>query len=306
MTEIANGTSDKIDPSTDGQMKDITSVLVTAMPDHETFDREKMEYWGGNKKLLKAKIRHLLEDVPSEGVRGEILKHWEEFYREVLKVKVDFSDIDLPPQGSILRRNELIPVVAEITAQEILGLLKANFPIPFSVKGEFPHVPDRPVLGTHGPECGKIIGGMRRPPGHYGILHRGGRSPDLDMRIVFLDDWNSKVDQSDAAFVAWKGETSRPFPEEFMSPKEYLLFTSYEAWRRMHLYTLLWYDLNREENLRGTAFPVVLTDQYGTYMPTLGCEYSAGAFVLQQDRLWSNTQGAYGRRVRVLQSLRNA
>jgi len=313
MTEIAKDRSDTLDPSTDGQMKDITSVIVTAMPDHEVFDRKKMEYWGANKKLLKMMVRQLLEDVPDVQGHLAILKYWEQFYREVLKVKVDFSDIDLPPYGSTLCRNEIIPVVAEITTQEILGLLKENFPIPFSVKGEFPNVATfKELYNSPFSAIGGLALGPNRPSGHYGILHRGGRSPDLDMKIVSvsrLEDLDMPHSRDLAHILLWNTKP-HGFSEEFMSPKEYLLFAAYKVWdfhRRTSGVGMLvdspqWFDLSRNDGLHGTAFPLLSGNGYSAV--ALGCPYFPGRFEIEKSD--HTMSGVYGRRVRVLSSLRNA
>ncbi|MDP2630946.1 MAG: hypothetical protein Q8P56_06105 [Candidatus Uhrbacteria bacterium] len=295
MTEIA----EKVAPSTDGQMKDITSVLVTAMPDHEVFDRKKMDYWSANKGLLKARIRHLLGDVPVSQDFPQDLKFWEQFYREVLKIKVDFSDIELPSYESVLRRSEIIPVVAELTTQEIIALLKENFPIPFSIYDKFPNILEcRCSVGIV--PATEMNGAIRRPSGHYGVLHRGGRHADLDMKIVSVPKLED-LDKDCAFSPVWNIPITE-FPKEFMSPKEYLLFAAYSTWQHSALRrSIPWFDLSWEMKLDGTAFPVLSGN--GISVVALGCKYSPGKFEIESG---FSASSIYGRRVRVLSSLRKA
>src|SRR3990167_6265206 len=243
MSEIA----EKVNPSTDGQMKDLTSFLVTAMPDHEKFPREQIEYWMKNKRLLAAKVRAVLEGAP----RGlgqttqEVLQSWERFYREILKIKVDFSDIDTPPRFSEFKA--IIPVISSISAEEIVGLLTKNFNHEFSLR-DF--------------QCNLDELSHLRPEGHYAVLHRGTRMPDLDMQITML-----RATESETARGIY-GFTGVYLPvavdaSSFMNPKEYILFTAFNVWmasRRSHATPWFDYDIAGtnfigEKALPGTTFP---------------------------------------------------
>lgn len=292
-------------PSTDGQMKDITSVLVTAVPDHEDFSRAKMDYWHGNKGMLKAKVRQLLEDVPRLKDHVASIRHWEWFYRQALKTKVDFSDIELPdPSDGVAARYDIVPVVSSGTLSlvEIVEALKANFEEPFSLQWAFGSEElDKSALqlldAVEPPEG--------RPSGHYGILVRGGRSADLDAQIAFAHDG---VRVKNDPFYVFPHDIPA-FPRGFMTPREYILFVAFHRfnspWKTVRGG---WCDDDGSNELNGTTFPTPFPASQNREFLSLrsGNDHRTGGFqicLLGRD----DDKPCFGRRVkRVLPGLRHA
>ncbi|OGZ06305.1 MAG: hypothetical protein A2845_00695 [Candidatus Lloydbacteria bacterium RIFCSPHIGHO2_01_FULL_49_22] len=282
MSEIA----EKVNPSTDGQMKDLTSVLVTAMPDHEKFPREQIEYWMKNKRLLAAKVRAVLEGAP----RGlgqttqEVLQSWERFYREILKIKVDFSDIDTPPRFSEFKA--IIPVISSISAEEIVGLLTKNFNHEFSLR-DF--------------QCNLDELSHLRPEGHYAVLHRGTRMPDLDMQIT-------RQRATEGVVARYTCVHPPVDASSFMNPREYILFAAFNVWMTSGRHSSPWFDYDiagtnfiGERALPGTAFPQM--DAFDR--PLAACCHSSNNHECHIEHP-CGFENSYGRLVKVLSSLRIA
>ena len=80
--------------ATMGQIKDIISVLVQAIP--STLTKEAAQKIISNKgKLIKAISRAFQEIIGASGYEV-LLTEWERFYKEVFGVEEDFTDLQIP------------------------------------------------------------------------------------------------------------------------------------------------------------------------------------------------------------------
>mgnify|MGYP001603236380 CR=1 FL=1 len=307
MTEIAKKTA------TDGQLKDLLSIAVTSWPNHEDVQRNIAEYWCGHKRELGARLREVVLDVPddnSENFPNRLLKYTQ-FYREVLKIKVDFSDIDLSRDGKIKTEGlTIVPVISELLAQDILELLQKHFPTGMCLND----------YGSDLPKCLKQEG-PKRPKGHYAVLLRDSALPDIDARLVLADEVNP-APEHDVVYTARYYKKPPPFPADLLSIKEYLLFVAFEVWTRNAVDDVddvddvpCWYDYDspyfqsvgngKHKDYPGTSFPVFCdlpaTHQVNRFLH-LGTLFSrSGQFVLEAS---GDVGVAWARRVRVLPSLR--
>ncbi len=81
-------------PASPGQMKDITSAVVQAIPSGLT--SEKAQRIISQKGKLKKGIEALLREIAGSDEVSEMLTEWSRFYREVFSLETDFSDLVLP------------------------------------------------------------------------------------------------------------------------------------------------------------------------------------------------------------------
>jgi len=107
---------------TPGQMKDIISAVVQAIPTNMSFDTA--QYWIGKKTNLGDEIRNIFSKLnPLAG----FITEWQNFYRNVFGIKADFTNLRIPEKSQGFDR--LIIMAQGITPQRIYDKCAELFPV---------------------------------------------------------------------------------------------------------------------------------------------------------------------------------
>jgi hypothetical protein len=106
-----------------GQMKDLISLLIQAIPSNLSKDDAQMLI-GRKGKLINA-IRQAFKDILGANGYEEILEQWIRFYQEVFGVTVDFSDLDIP--GAKDGFNWLVVMLESLTPNKLFAKCKERF-----------------------------------------------------------------------------------------------------------------------------------------------------------------------------------
>ncbi|HDQ23060.1 MAG TPA: hypothetical protein ENN28_03775 [Candidatus Uhrbacteria bacterium] len=106
-----------------GQIKDIISVLVQAIP--TTLTKEAAQKIISNKgKLIKA-IGHAFQEIIGANGCEEMLSEWARFYKEVFGLEADFTDLQLPEEREGF--NWLLVMLQGLTPNKLFDKCKERF-----------------------------------------------------------------------------------------------------------------------------------------------------------------------------------
>ena len=107
-----------------GQMKDLASAIVQAIPTDLTFDEAK--HYIGKKKPLIAEVRKIFSRVDPTDKLPVSLSDWQNFYSDVFGIETDFSNLAIPEKCDGFDR---FLIIAEgMTPQKIYDKCAETFP----------------------------------------------------------------------------------------------------------------------------------------------------------------------------------
>lgn len=99
-----------VQKATGGQIKELASALVEAIPSNITIDDA--QYWIGKKGKLAKEVRKIFAD---KNQYADLIQDWQDFYYDVFGIKADFSNLVIPEKRKGFDR--LIVVAQGVTPQ---------------------------------------------------------------------------------------------------------------------------------------------------------------------------------------------
>lgn len=109
--------------ATGGQIKELASALVEAIPSNIAAD--KAQYWIGKKKKLAKEIRNILFGNNSNSDYSDILPDWQNFYKNNFNQDYDFSNIAIPAKPEEGKWRLLI--IANLSLEQLYAKCKERF-----------------------------------------------------------------------------------------------------------------------------------------------------------------------------------
>ena len=106
-----------------GQIKDIISVLIQAIP--STLTKEAAQKVISNKGRLIKGLQRIFQEITCATGYDELLAEWRRFYWEVFGTNVDFSDLVLPDKKNGF--NWLLVMLKGLTANKLYDKCKERF-----------------------------------------------------------------------------------------------------------------------------------------------------------------------------------
>jgi len=107
---------------TAGQMKELTSAVVQAIPTDLSFDDA--QYWIGRKRDLGDGIRAILWGKQVKGI-AELIANWQRFYTKFFGTAFDFSDVKIPEKQPGF--DWLVVVAKGLTPNQVFDVCQKHF-----------------------------------------------------------------------------------------------------------------------------------------------------------------------------------
>jgi len=106
-----------------GQIKDIISVLIQAIP--STLTKEAAQKIIGNKGRLIKELQRIFQEIAGATCHEEFLTEWARFYQEVFGITADFSDLGIPEKKEGFPW--LLVMLKGLTANKLFDKCKEQF-----------------------------------------------------------------------------------------------------------------------------------------------------------------------------------